>query len=366
MSDDLAPIGGSSNSQASENSAPSLAPIGGGGSGGANTMPTLGQIQQPVQQTPPPAGSSAATTAAAPGMMPPPPSGTAAPRPPVNPAGGATASPLPGTAYPARTPAAPAYEDPDSGTMRKILLGFGGVVLAAILVGAYFLFRTPPPVPAPTGFTAFTAQNDSFRCETPNGWNLQPTGKAGVKTDNQTDGILMTNGNAQIRITMVDIAGQMQSELLFGKEIVPESMGGSRANSLHKRSKKVFAARFKEFKETPYSGGIPSKMGGIYFNDSKEMVPDTKMTEFTASSNRWGLGGPVHGFRASLGGGQLIAAVTCYCSERDWEKLKPAFLHVIGSVEEIRHANEDEEGGGGNLGVPGGGGSFPMPPGTGR
>lgn len=358
-SDELVPLGGSRPDSAGgspQSAPPGLAPLGGGNADASSAD----ESPNPWRQQPGPAPLAPGSPAVPPQV-----------RPPLPGSGPATANPAQGGLYPPRpVSAAPMMMVEDSGSSRKITMYFGSAFAAVLLVIGFFVFRTPPPVPAPTGFSSFTAQNNSFACETPDGWDLQPTGEAGTKTDKQSDGIIMRKGNAEIRVTMVDVAGQMASELLFGSNPVPESVTGSRAGSLHKRSKKAFANRFKGYEEKAV-GNIDSKMGGIYFSDSKEMMSDTQVTEFTATSNRWGLGGPLHGYRASLGGGQWIAAVTCVCSERDFQKLRPAFLRVIASVQEMGKpgrlgggGDEEEEESGGSAPLPGGE-AFPMNPGAG-
>lgn len=128
---------------------------------------------------------------------------------------------------------------------------------------------------------------------------------------------------------------------MFGNEVVPPSLTGSRAASLHKRSGKAVAKNLRNYKEKK-APALKNGMGGMYVDENKKFVSDARMSEYTASANKFGLGGPVHGFRATLAGGELVATVVCQCSERDWPKLKPAFLRVIASVRERKQPDPDE------------------------
>lgn len=206
----------------------------------------------------------------------------------------------------------------------------GGAVAVLALI-AYFVFRTPPPVAVPTSFATFTAADGSFTCDTPGGWDTRAVGAAaGDKQLTNSDGVFLTSGNAKIEITTTTVAGQAMGELVLGKETVPESMTGSAAAALHRRSKKGLKNRLKGYQETAVAK-FQSRMGGMIFKEGR-FEPDARLSEYTATGNQYGFGGKVHGYRASLTGPTLIASVVCQCSEADWPKLKPAFLRVIASL----------------------------------
>ncbi len=244
------------------------------------------------------------------------------------------------------------YDDAPNGP-NKILLGGLGAFVVLLVVGAFFVFRTPPPVAAPTGYAPFTAADNTWSMETPQGWSQSTKGEAGGdKSGLQGNGVTLSSGNAKIEVTISTSAALATGQLLFGNEVVPESLGGSKASGISKLQKKAVSNNWKGYDETKQND-CPNGMGGQYMDD-KKFVDDTRLYEWTANSNKFGLGGKMHGYRASEAGGDLIAAVVCECSERDWPKLKPAFRHVLGSLHEIRKPGSEK---GGGMSVPGMGGT---------
>jgi hypothetical protein len=224
-----------------------------------------------------------------------------------------------------------------------------GVVVLAVAAFAFFALKPPAPALIPTEYEEFTAKDGTFKADTLAGWKVWATGEAaGETTSSKQNGLFMQSGGAKIDITMSRAADMMGAELMFGKEIVPESMTGSRAKSVEKMQKTQGGGIAKKYKG--YSAkaipNCPSQMGGIYLENG-DLKNDALLYEFTADSDSMGLGGKKHGYRAYVAGKDLIATVHCESSEVDFPKLKKHFLHIIGNVQEIRQrvpGEEDDEG----------------------
>jgi len=229
------------------------------------------------------------------------------------------------------TPTRPvAYEEVAAAPNKRLIFGGIGAAVAVVAVAAFVLLHRGPAV-VPSTYTTFTSADNTFTCETPNGWNTYATGEAsGDKHSTKLNGVYMQSGDAAIEVTFSTVSGLVGSQLIFGKDPTPEAMGGM----------------------------IPGKDTGT----DLDFVPDARLYEFTASGNWLGFGGKIHGYRATMAGSNLIAAAECHCSEGEWEKLKPAFLHVIEKVQEVSAKGEDDEDDQGSGKAFPGGGLPPMAP----
>ena len=325
-----------------------LRPLGGGVAGGvapAGAPPSTGTTGlRGLTGLGGPGATPGAPTAAPPGSpppstMPPPPYRPAsAPvgNPPARPVSGLTAGAPGVTPTPPRAATAPAWEEPSSRSPGRIWAIVGGVVAAALLFCAYFVFRAPPMAFPPTGYAPFTSGDKKWGFDAPQGWSESSSGAASEDTKSVgMNGVTYTSGSATLDISISTVAGLMQKQLLFGSDPVPEAMAGSRANGVQDDARRGFKKQFKNYHEAPITENLPTAMGGITLAGFK-VKPDVRMAEFSASSSRWGLGGPVHGYRASLAGRTLIAYVICRCSERDWPAIKPSFLRMLATVHENR------------------------------
>ncbi|MBC8134664.1 MAG: hypothetical protein H8F28_02100 [Fibrella sp.] len=300
FSDDLAPIGG-------------LQPLGGNVATQPNTEPTVSN------GTPEPVGPTASPTLP-PGIGygPSSPALINAPRGPIS--------------------HRPSYDDPEQASKIPLYVT-GGVGLAA-LIGIVILLIPAPPVPPPTAWEPFTAADESFTCELPKEWNIHAMGKA--STDSQPsigDGVTAKKGNASIEMTVSSVTGLLTGQLLFGDDPIPSGVFNSRAAPIHRAHGKQFKNRFRGFKETkvtPTPQMFPKMTGVVMDKTGKEFVPDIRWNEYTAGGNQFGFGGKRHGYRVTVGGGMSIVNVICESSERDWEKMKPAFERTIVSVNEMR------------------------------
>jgi len=230
--------------------------------------------------------------------------------------GNGACTPRPG-GPPSLTRPAPVTLDESSGK-RGLWLGLG--IAVAVVLGIAALLLAPKHGMAPTSWTTFTARDKSFSCATPGGWETTPSDKAQqmVGKDATTGGVLFQSGSATIDITTDTVATLVAYDVMHNNAD-PQTLTGSKAGVLHKQWKIATSAIHKGYKETKVSD-FDQKMG------------DARLSEWTANGNVFGLGGRVHGYRASLVGGSTTAVVVCQCLESDWPALKPAFLHVIASV----------------------------------
>ena len=270
--------------------------------------------------------------------------------------GDASASPAPGFAPPpTAAPIAPnasfTFEEPEARYNRPLILGVLGVGLIAAVVALLTVFMPAGAAVVPSGFDDFAAPDESFTMKTPVGWKRRASGMAAGDKDGRMDGVYSDSGAAHMEVTFSTVSGLVQSQLLYGKDMTPEAMTGSRASGVDNLQKPAVKHKFKGYTEKTIED-VPGGMGGVIADEkTRSFKPDATMHEFTATSDSWGLGGPVHGYRAVLSGSKLIAAVLCYCPEKEWTKLEPSFRKFIGGVQEKRDPNADPNGGG----IPGGG-----------
>jgi len=230
--------------------------------------------------------------------------------------GGGSYAPRPGGPPPPARPM-PIASDEGSGK-RGLWLGLGIAVAVVIGIAAFLL--APKHGTAPTAWTTFTAQDKSFSVAAPGGWETTPSDKAQqmVGKDSTTGGVLFQSGSATIDITTDTVATLVAYDVLHNNAD-PQTLTGSKAGVLHKQWKIATSAIHKGYQETKVS-------------DFEQKMGDARLSEWTANGNVFGLGGRVHGYRASLVGGSTTAVVVCQCLDSDWPALKPAFLHVIASV----------------------------------
>ncbi|HVK05017.1 MAG TPA: hypothetical protein VM490_16190, partial [Armatimonadaceae bacterium] len=235
----------------------------------------------------------------------------------------------------------------------KVVMAALGALAIVLAVAAFLFLRPAGPVAVPTKFATFAAADGSFLLEAPDGWAQKPMGKAapeGQRDHVGADGIRMQSGDAHVEVTFSSVAGLVGGQLLFGDEIVPESMVGARSAPIHRSLNKALKSRYKNYQAKPVAR-VPfeSRMASLAATkDQNGLEMDLRLSEFTADGNKLGLGGKRHGYMAAIGGGDLIASVVCECKESDWPKLKPAFERVLASIAE---GATDEECGGG-IGVP--------------
>ena len=235
----------------------------------------------------------------------------------ISPGGGAYAPRPGGASSPARPMTVTAATD-EGGGKRALWTGLGLAVAVVIGIAAFLL--TPKHSTPPMAWTTFTASDKSFSCAAPGGWETTTSDKAQqvVGKDQTTGGVQFRSGSASIEVTTDTVATLMSYILVHGNGDT-DALTGPKAVSLHKQWKIATSAIHKGYHET--------KVEPI-----TENMEDARLSEWTANGNVFGLGGHVHGYRASLVGGNLTAVVVCQCLDSDWPALKPAFRHVIASV----------------------------------
>ncbi len=232
------------------------------------------------------------------------------------PGGGSAYAPRPGGS-PSPPRPMPSASDEGSGR-RSLWLGLGLAVAVVIGIAAFLL--APKHGAAPASWGTYTAQDKSFSCAAPQGWETTPSDKAQQMTgkDSTTGGVLFRSGSATIDITTDTVATLVGYDVMHNNAD-PQTLTGSKAGVLHKQWRIATSAIHKGYHETKVT-------------DFEQKMGDARLSEWTANGNVFGLGGRVHGYRASLVGGSTTAVVVCQCLESDWPALKPAFLHVIASV----------------------------------
>ena len=245
---------------------------------------------------------------------PPPPGGPPFIPPSIPPGGGYAPRPGGPAAYPAR----PAPAASGDGGRTGLWVGLGLAVAVVLGIAAFLL--SPKHGTAPTSWDTFTAQDKSFSVAAPGGWETTPSDRAQqmVGKDSTTGGVLFRSGSATIEVT-TDTVATLMSYILVHGDGNTDALTGPKAVSLHKQWKIATSAIHKGYRETKVT-------------EFESQMDDARLSEWTANGNVFGLGGKIHGYRASLVGGNLTAVVVCQCLESDWPAMKPAFRHVIATV----------------------------------
>ncbi len=218
-------------------------------------------------------------------------------------------TPPPG-ASPAYAPRAAAKTP--QGTGLYLGLGAGFLVLLGLIFGVQAL--KPKPAAAPAAYKTYSAIDNSFSCDQPGGWTLHETGA--------TNGNLATatfeDGHARVRVVS-DATGSLMGDIVgAGNANLPPEQQIPAVQKLHTMDQKQLAASL-----TGYQEGDAQKL--------QSPAGDARVSEWTASG---GVGsGSLHGYRVTMLGREREFTVICFCSERDWKTLMPAFQRMIGSVQ---------------------------------
>ncbi len=205
---------------------------------------------------------------------------------------------------------APAVKTP-AGLTLYLSLGGGFLVLLGLIFGVQAL--KPKRVALPTAYKTYTAIDNSFSCDQPALWTLHETGA--------TSGNLATatfeDGHARVRVVS-DATGSLMGDIVgAGNANLPPEQQVPAVQKLHVMDQKQLAASLEGYKE----GDIQK---------FQSAVGDARVSEWTASG---GLGaGSLHGYRVTMLGREREFTVICFCPERDWKTLMPAFQRMISSV----------------------------------
>jgi len=212
--------------------------------------------------------------------------------------------------------AAPAAKSSPSGPV----LYFGLGMAAVVLVGLIFVLRALKPVivTAPTHYKTYTAIDNTFSCDQPDGWKMHETGA----TNGNLATVTFEQSHVRVRVVsdatgsiMGDIAtasnNSASSETLPGMPPPPPPKPA--VEQLHERDVAQITSDLPGYKE-----GTMQKL------DSR--VGDARVSEWTAD------GGKMHGYRVTMLGGDREFTVICLSPERNWSILQPAFQHIITSI----------------------------------
>jgi hypothetical protein len=215
---------------------------------------------------------------------------------------------------------AAAQDAADRAKTRKMLGIAAGVVAVIALIGVVMAAH-PSPVAAPATFTRFTTKDGTTSADQPEGWAAIDASANSKSSDDITvSGVLFKSGSARIDIT-TDRVATLTVHNLMGNTDAMSAVTGSKPDQLDE----MFLARHKGH----YTGFSDRGKQSIF-----TQMGAGRVSEWTADGVNWSLGGAVHGYRASIVGGDRMAMILCQCQEGDWATLQPTFTRVINSVAE--------------------------------
>jgi hypothetical protein len=208
-----------------------------------------------------------------------------------------------------------------------ILIG----VVGALTVLAFFgIPQGGPSVRAPKSFKSFETPDKSVAGVGPSDWTKKrSTGLGGT-----IGGVAFAQGTAKINIT-ADLAGSLMGDMAAAanaqisnvESVLPEGQAQALTKppveKLHEAGEADMEETFEGYTEQPMKP-LQSALG------------DARISEFTGKTQKdmFSQGYPAHGYRATILGGEKRVTVLCYCSDKDWKNLKPAFDKVIGSLKQ--------------------------------
>lgn len=221
------------------------------------------------------------------------------------------------------------YEEDNRG--RNTILAVLGVVFVLALVAIFFFkARTPESVKAPTTFHDYVSSDKSFAGKVPSDWQRVGSGGMGIMS-----GVTLTDASAKISI-MSDLQGSLMGDIARSSNASASSLtddlpAGMKVpampapkppvEQLHMQGKGQVAEGIDDYDEGPMHE-FPSPLG------------DARVSEWTGSEKGpLGMGTvKVHGYRATILGGERRVSAVCRCNDSDWAALKPAFWTVITSL----------------------------------
>lgn len=183
----------------------------------------------------------------------------------------------------------------------KAAMGLGALLFFFLI----FNMTRARPVPAPTNFIEHATGDGTFKCEAPEGWNIETTPSA----NGVAGGSTFSSGTAKIKLK-TDLAGSVMGDLLKDPKKTPLQI-------LHEAGAEKMKEEFGDYDE------MPSKMYQGAFGE-------TWYCEFTGKGGF--REGAIHGYRATMMGGDKRIRIIATCRESDWETLKPAFDRVLNSM----------------------------------
>jgi hypothetical protein len=176
----------------------------------------------------------------------------------------------------------------------------------------------PGSVSPPSGFTKFKSSDNRFAIDQPLGWDVT-SNPVDPNSDSTMGSALFRSGSAKINITsdtVGDIKGQV---LLYSSNVLPPDFSSDPADALHDLMKSRIAATMKNYVEQP-AITVDTNFG------------TARVSEFTGVGGLFGLGGPMHGYRASVSDGQCGFEIVEQCPEKSWSGMSQPFRNVIQSI----------------------------------
>ena len=210
-------------------------------------------------------------------------------------------------------------DDTQPGNPWPMAMGMTGLALFTLVGGTFFILfaAKPKPVPAPKSFAVFNATDGSFKCLYPSDWKKRGAGTGGIAAIAE---FKMSGANIKVAS---DLAGSLMGDIAKATG----SMGGmggeggapqkSPVEGLHASEKEDFEDDYPGYDEKP----------AVAFQSG---AGEGRITEFTSKGNF--ITGKLHGYRATILGGERRITVEAVCPEGDWSKLNPAFKRVIASI----------------------------------
>ena len=191
------------------------------------------------------------------------------------------------------------------------------IALAALIVAA----GCGEPVKVPTSYAKWTPEGGTiFHIDYPEGWNADGGGKTPIQwAEFKKSGCLIKCSTNISTSAVGDIAGTTSS-LLDGDEGLSQQQKEDLAPAAAAHKWPLNIDTVKE----DYSGYKEEKQP-IAFNSG---LGDARKSIFTASA----MGRRVKGYRATFLARDYGIIVVCHCSEKDFEKMQPAFDKVLESV----------------------------------
>jgi hypothetical protein len=169
------------------------------------------------------------------------------------------------------------------------------------------------PAKAPTAYADYNSPGGTFACQYPEGWEADGGGKRGLEWAK------FTSGSAEIRVD-TGVAGSLMGDIAgtLGGKTGEEELGPEfePVHDVHIAGKDWAEREYSGYKEV----GEPAVL--------EAAVGPARKSEFTASGT---FGGGLHGYRSTMLGHDKAVTVICVCPESDWNTLKLAFDHVLGT-----------------------------------
>jgi hypothetical protein len=200
---------------------------------------------------------------------------------------------------------------------RKI--GIGALAVGVAFVGFMISYELiPTNVLPPSSYTKYVSGDGRFAIDQPAGWAadsnpVQPSSDATIGT------AFFRNGSGKIQITSDTVSDLKASVLLNSAAALPPDFTTDPADAEHDFQKNVVASTMRSYVE------LPETTVATHFGPAL-------VSEFTGVGGLAGLGGPMHGYRASASDGSNVFEVVLQCPEKSWTLMSPAFMRIIESI----------------------------------